>query len=228
MSVHVLIAVLSVAAVLGVVSLVGLLSLLSRREEAPPAHQKSRPGSQIDAQPRNDSPPGPGTLERATQLLTPRELEVFEELEAIIRRPLVPGTVGAPIDLAAAAGLPGGRLGIPQGEDPERWGCIFIHIPLERVVRSDKRPWASGRGSSSGPTIDFLICESGTLRPLAAILLQNDQAEEADDPDRAGKTDACIARILDEAGLPLVSWRTDPACDMAEAVMEAVERGVLG
>lgn len=94
-------------------------------------------------------------------------------------------------------------------------GQIFAQVSLGQLLVARSEDF-SARGAARNrfdrKTIDFLICDPTTLRPLVAIELDDSTHTRAKRQARDEQVDA----LLSEAGLPLVRIRTRRTYDTRE------------
>ena len=98
-------------------------------------------------------------------------------------------------------------------------GHVLAQVALNRVLFLPKQP---GRQSWSnklrGRSLDFVVCDPATLRPLVVIELDD---STHDRPDRQAR-DEDVERLLSAAGLPFVRFkcrRTYHTQSVADAVL---------
>ena len=98
-------------------------------------------------------------------------------------------------------------------------GHVLAQVALNRVLFLPGQP---ARGSWSnkmrGRSLDFLVCDPATLRPMVAIELDD---SSHDRPDRRARDDD-VERLLSAAGLPFVRFkcrRTYHTQSVADAVL---------
>ena len=98
-------------------------------------------------------------------------------------------------------------------------GHIFVQVPLGHLLFAageDKSANWSKRNTYKQKTIDFLICDARTLRPLVAIELDDSSHGRAKRQTR----DDMVHGLLESAGLPFYGVVTSRAYDTRE--LEAV------
>lgn len=196
--------------VIVVVAAIGL-ALVRRMKAEGGVPRAGMAESMIEAQP---------PFRRRAYLLTEAEREFFEVLEGIVHEP--------PLAVAAVGGDGDARGGLREGGE-RAWARVFVQVPLSALLELPKST-ANGQGWRNRidrKTVDFVLCEAVTLRPLVAIELDDSSHQRAD----RRKRDAFVEGALETAGLPLVRWRVAQKYrreNVADAVMAAVERGVLG
>ena len=104
-------------------------------------------------------------------------------------------------------------------------GHVLVQVALNRVLFLPGQP---ARGSWTnkvrGRSLDFVVCDPATLRPLVAIELDD---STHDRPDRRAR-DQDVERLLAAAGLPFVRFkcrRTYHMQSVADAVLPHLSIG---
>jgi hypothetical protein len=97
---------------------------------------------------------------------------------------------------------------------------LFAQASLKQLVQLPKgsekaQAW---RNRIDRKTVDFVICEPRTLRPVLAIELDDSSHAREDRKAR----DTLVESILTKAGMPLLRWPCDPRGYKREEIAAAV------
>jgi len=88
---------------------------------------------------------------------------------------------------------------------------VFPQVHLSSLLdhRIKGQEWSYAFRHINGKSVDYILCDRQTLRPVYAIELD----DYTHDQDDRKKRDAEVERIFDEAGLPLVRFKNKDVTD---------------
>lgn len=98
---------------------------------------------------------------------------------------------------------------------------VMVQVQLSRLieVRAGSGEWQKWRNKIDRKSVDYVVCDAGTLRPRFAVELDGTSHDSA----RRKERDSFVERALEAAGVKLVRVRTGVSVDeVAELVSHPV------